>query len=44
MGLFEPIHGSAPDIAGTQTADATGAIRACEMLLEALTVEEVSPA
>lgn len=44
LGLFEPIHGSAPDIAGTGTADATGAIRACEMLLEALTVEEVSPA
>lgn len=40
IGLFEPIHGSAPDIAGTGTADATGAIRACEMLLDALSVSE----
>ena len=40
VGLFEPIHGSAPDLAGTGTADATGAISACEMLLDALTVTE----
>jgi 3-isopropylmalate dehydrogenase len=36
IGLFEPIHGSAPDIAGRGVADATGAIRATEMMLEAL--------
>ena len=35
-GLFEPVHGSAPDIAGTGSADPTGAIRACEMMLETL--------
>ncbi|MEA2451590.1 MAG: 3-isopropylmalate dehydrogenase [Actinomycetota bacterium] len=40
VGLFEPVHGSAPDIAGTGTADATGAIRATEMMLEALAVKE----
>lgn len=39
VGLFEPIHGSAPDITGTGTADPTGAIRACEMLLDALVTE-----
>lgn len=39
IGLFEPIHGSAPDIAGTRTADPTGAMRACEMLLGALATE-----
>ena len=44
VGLFEPIHGSAPDIAGTGTADATGALRACEMLLDSLAAREVSPA
>lgn len=35
-GLFEPVHGSAPDIAGTGTADPTGAIRAAEMLMQTL--------
>jgi 3-isopropylmalate dehydrogenase len=44
LGLFEPIHGSAPDIAGTGAADATGAIRACEMLLDTLAITEVAPA
>lgn len=44
VGLFEPIHGSAPDIAGTGTADPTGALRACEMLLEALATREVTRA
>lgn len=44
VGLFEPIHGSAPDIAGSGTAEATGAIRACEMLLETLSVSEAAPA
>lgn len=34
VGMFEPIHGSAPDIAGLGIADPTGAIRATEMMLE----------
>lgn len=41
IGLFEPIHGSAPDIAGTGTADPTGAMRACEMLLEEVAKQAV---
>ena len=32
-GLFEPIHGSAPDIAGRDLANPIGAIRAAAMLL-----------
>ncbi len=32
-GLFEPIHGSAPDIAGRDLANPVGAIRAAAMLL-----------
>jgi 3-isopropylmalate dehydrogenase len=36
VGLFEPVHGSAPDIAGRGVADATGAIEASRMMLEAL--------
>ena len=32
-GLFEPIHGSAPDIAGQDKANPIGAIRAAAMLL-----------
>lgn len=40
-GLFEPVHGSAPDIAGTGSADPTGAIRACQMLIETLSDSSV---
>ena len=36
VGLFEPVHGSAPDIAGTGTADPTAAIRAAELMLDHL--------
>jgi 3-isopropylmalate dehydrogenase len=36
VGLFEPVHGSAPDIAGRGVADAAGAIEASRMMLEAL--------
>jgi 3-isopropylmalate dehydrogenase len=36
IGLFEPVHGSAPDIAGTHRADPTAARRAARMLLDAL--------
>lgn len=39
VGLFEPIHGSAPDIAGKGTADPTAALRAAEMLCAALKTE-----
>ncbi len=31
--LFEPVHGSAPDIAGTETANPLGAIRCVGLLL-----------
>lgn len=34
--LFEPVHGSAPDIAGTGTADPRGAIISAAMMLEFL--------
>ena len=33
LGLFEPVHGSAPDIAGTGLADPTAAIRAARMMV-----------
>ncbi|CAN5660044.1 3-isopropylmalate dehydrogenase [soil metagenome] len=36
IGLFEPVHGSAPDIAGREAADATAAKRAARMLRRAL--------
>jgi 3-isopropylmalate dehydrogenase len=32
--MFEPVHGSAPDIAGTGTADPTAAILSVQLLLE----------
>ncbi len=34
IGLFEPVHGSAPDIAGRGVANPLGAIRSLGMLLE----------
>ena len=34
--LFEPVHGSAPDIAGTNTANPMAAIRSAAMMLEFL--------
>ncbi|MBT8487305.1 MAG: isocitrate/isopropylmalate dehydrogenase family protein [Gemmatimonadetes bacterium] len=34
--LFEPVHGSAPDIAGTRTANPLGAIRCVGLLLDHL--------
>ncbi|HEX2737682.1 MAG TPA: isocitrate/isopropylmalate family dehydrogenase, partial [Acidimicrobiia bacterium] len=34
--LFEPVHGSAPDIAGTNTADPRAAIISAAMMLEFL--------
>jgi 3-isopropylmalate dehydrogenase len=44
VGLFEPVHGSAPDIAGTGTADPTAAIRAAEMMMQVLRGELVAGA
>jgi 3-isopropylmalate dehydrogenase len=41
IGLFEPVHGSAPDLAGTGQADSTAAVRATEMMLAALKKEPV---
>jgi 3-isopropylmalate dehydrogenase len=40
IGLFEPVHGSAPDIAGRSLADPTAAIEAARMMIEALRAEE----
>ncbi|MGI8493398.1 MAG: isocitrate/isopropylmalate family dehydrogenase, partial [Acidimicrobiales bacterium] len=34
--LFEPVHGSAPDIAGTGRADPTAAIVSAAMMLDFL--------
>jgi 3-isopropylmalate dehydrogenase len=42
VGLFEPVHGSAPDIAGTYTADPTAAIEAARMMMETLDKEPAS--
>ncbi len=39
IGLFEPVHGSAPDIAGKGLADPTAAIRAARMLTDAVLQE-----
>jgi 3-isopropylmalate dehydrogenase len=36
VGMFEPVHGSAPDIAGRNIADSTAAVRAARLLLESL--------
>ncbi len=33
-GIFEPVHGSAPDIAGTGTANPTGMLRSTALMLE----------
>jgi 3-isopropylmalate dehydrogenase len=41
VGLFEPVHGSAPDIVGTGTADPTAAIEAARMLVSTLEKEPV---
>jgi len=38
--MFEPVHGSAPDIAGQQKADPTAAILSAALLLEHLGLEE----
>jgi 3-isopropylmalate dehydrogenase len=42
--MFEPVHGSAPDIAGQQRADPTAAILSVAMLLDHLGYAEASAA
>jgi isocitrate/isopropylmalate dehydrogenase len=36
IGIFEPVHGSAPDIAGKGIANPVGAVRSAAMLLRFL--------
>jgi 3-isopropylmalate dehydrogenase len=43
LGLFEPVHGSAPDIAGTGLADPTAAQRAARMMVDELDKGETRP-
>lgn len=40
IGLFEPVHGSAPDIAGRGVADPSAALTATSMMLETIASEE----
>jgi 3-isopropylmalate dehydrogenase len=40
--MFEPVHGSAPDIAGQQKADPTAAILSTALLLEHLGLDEAA--
>jgi 3-isopropylmalate dehydrogenase len=42
--MFEPVHGSAPDIAGRQIADPTAAILSAALLLEHLGLDEAARA
>jgi 3-isopropylmalate dehydrogenase len=40
--MFEPVHGSAPDIAGQQRADPTAAILSAALLLEHLGLDDAA--
>jgi len=40
--MFEPVHGSAPDIAGQQKADPTAAILSAALLLEHLGLDDAA--
>lgn len=42
VSMFEPVHGSAPDIAGTQMANPVGAILASGMMLDTLGHKEAA--
>ncbi len=42
--MFEPVHGSAPDIAGQQKADPTAAILSVSLMLEHLGLEDAARA
>ena len=44
IGMFEPVHGSAPDIAGKGLADPTATVAAARMLVDALRERELLPA
>ena len=44
MGLFEPVHGSAPDIAGTDRANPIAAILSAALLLDELDEPEAAAA
>jgi 3-isopropylmalate dehydrogenase len=44
IGMFEPVHGSAPDIAGKGLADPTAALVATHMMIDALKERELLPA
>lgn len=44
VSLFEPVHGSAPALAGKGTANPVGAILTCAMMLEYLGYKEASEA
>ena len=41
--MFEPVHGSAPDIAGQENADPTAAILSVGVLLDHLGLDEPRP-
>jgi 3-isopropylmalate dehydrogenase len=43
-GLFEPVHGSAPDIAGRGVANPSATVLSAAMLLESLGYDEESQA
>jgi tartrate dehydrogenase/decarboxylase/D-malate dehydrogenase len=40
--MFEPVHGSAPDIAGQQKANPIAAIMSCAMMIEFLGEKEIA--
>jgi 3-isopropylmalate dehydrogenase len=40
--MFEPVHGSAPDIAGQQKADPTAAILSTALMLEHLGLDDAA--
>jgi len=40
--MFEPVHGSAPDIAGKNLADPTATVMSVAMLLEHMGLEEAA--
>jgi 3-isopropylmalate dehydrogenase len=42
--MFEPVHGSAPDIAGQQVADPTAAILSVALMLDHLGLDEAARA
>jgi 3-isopropylmalate dehydrogenase len=42
--MFEPVHGSAPDIAGQQKADPTAAILSVSLLLDHLGLADAAAA